>query len=110
MTQDTDKDCFAPDVLDTLAAVTPAATWMNTAWIEAMTEVGSELATFVAERLRQDIELQQALLRCRSLAEVPHVQAEFFQKALDQYQAETGKLIEITGKMAAELHPAPKAD
>jgi hypothetical protein len=49
--------------------------------------------------------LQQALLRCTSLAEAQHVQAVFIQKAIDQYQAETGKLITITGKMAAGQHP-----
>jgi len=27
-----------------------------------------------------------------------HVQAQFFQKAIDQYQAETGKLVEMTNK------------
>lgn len=108
MTQAPEHDTFAPDVLEALSAVAPAA-WINTAWVDTMTAMGSELAAFVADRVREDIELQQALLRCKSLSEVPHVQAAFLQKALDQYQAETGKLIEMTGKMAAELHPAPKA-
>ncbi len=105
MTQDTTKDGFTPDMLDTLAAVAPAANWMNTAWIATMAEVSTALATFVAARFKQDLELQQALLCCRSLAEAQHVQAAFIQKAIDQYQAETGKLITITGKMAAEQHP-----
>ncbi len=110
MTQETDHPAFAPDVLDTLAAVTPAASWMNAAWIEAATEVGGELASFVAERMRQDIHLQQALLGCRSLAETQHVQAAFIQTAFDQYQAETGKLIAMTGKIAEDLKPASPAD
>jgi hypothetical protein len=105
MTKDTDKDGFAPDMLDTLAAVAPAANWMNPAWIETMTQVSTALATFVAARFKEDLELQQALLRCKSLAEAQHVQAAFMQKAINQYQAETGKLITITGKMAAEQHP-----
>lgn len=109
MTQAPEHDTFAPDVLDAMSAVAPAA-WMNTAWIETMTAMGTELASFVAERFKEDIELQQALLRCKSLADVPHVQAAFLQKALDQYQVETGKLIEMTGKMAAGLHPALNAD
>lgn len=107
MTKDTDKDGFAPNVLDTLAAVAPAANWMNTAWIETMTQVSTALATFVAARFKEDLDLQQALLRCKSLAEAQHVQAAFIQKAIDQYQAETGKLIAITGKMAAEQDPEP---
>ena len=105
MTKDTDKDGFAPDMLDTLAAVAPAANWMSTAWIETMTQVSTALATLVAARFKEDLELQQALLRCTSLAEAQHVQAAFIQKAIDQYQAETGKLITITGKMAAGQHP-----
>lgn len=111
MTQDTTKDGFAPDVLDTLAAMAPAASWMTPAWIDTMTELGSNLASFVALRFKEDLDLQQALLQCRSLAEVQHVQAAFLQKAFAQYQAETGKLITATGRMAAELHPdAAKSD
>ena len=105
MTKDKNKDEFAPDVLDTLAAVAPAATWMHPAWIAIMTQVSTALATFVTARFKEDLDLQQALLRCKSLAEAQHVQAAFIQKAIDQYQAETGKLITITGKMAAEQHP-----
>jgi hypothetical protein len=36
------------------------------------------------------------------LAEVQHTQAEFIQKAFDQYQAETGKLIAMTGQMVSD--------
>ncbi|WP_019953963.1 phasin family protein [Yoonia vestfoldensis] len=101
MTRETEKNSFAPDVLDVMAAVNPAMSWMNAPWIDTMTEVGGELASFVADRFRQDIALQQALLRCRSLAEAQHKQAEFLQKAFDQYQAETGKLIAMTGGIAS---------
>ena len=111
MTQDTTKDGFAPDVLDTLAAMAPAASWMTPAWIDAMTELGSNLASFVALRFKEDLDLQQALLQCKSLAEAQHLQAAFLQKAFAQYQAETGKLITAAGRMAAELHPdAAKSD
>ena len=55
MTKDTDKDGFAPDMLDTLAAVAPAANWMSTAWIETMTQVSTALATFVAARFKEDL-------------------------------------------------------
>jgi hypothetical protein len=112
MTDRPQTDTLAPDALDSIAAVVPLApaAWMNTAWMNNMTEMGSAIAAFVAERIKEDVQVPHALLHCKSLAEVQHVQAEFLQKAVAQYQAETGKLIEMTGKMAADLHVRDGAD
>lgn len=84
---------------DAVTPLSPTAL-MGTAWFERVSDLGSEVMSFVAERIKQDVETQHALLRCKSLSEVQHVQAEFLQKAFDQYQAETGKLIEMTGMTA----------
>ena len=79
--------------------LSPAA-WMGTAWFERVADLGSEVTSFVADRIKEDVQTQHALLHCKSLLEVQKVQAEFLQKAFDQYQAETGKLIKMTGMTA----------
>lgn len=73
------------------------AGWMGSGLFERVADLGSEITTFVAERIKEDVKTQHALLHCKSLPEVQKVQAEFLQKAFDQYRAETGKLVEMTG-------------
>ena len=72
---------------------------MNAAWMEAVSDIGAEVVGFVADRIQEDIKTQQKILQCKDMAELQGIQAEFFQKAIDQYQAETGKLVEL-GKAA----------
>lgn len=97
-----DKETDALNNFAGFASFGPAA-WMNVAWFENMAELGSEITSFVAERIKEDVKTQHALLQCKTLEEVHHVQAQFLQKAFDQYQAETGKLVEMTGDMAGEM-------
>lgn len=108
MTEKPETAAPTPAAFDPFPAFKPLApaAWIGTVWAERMADLGSEITTFVAERIKEDVQTQHALLYCKSLAEVQHVQAEFLQKAFDQYQAETGKLVAMTGRMAAE----PKAN
>lgn len=101
----------ASTVFDPFVAFKPLApaAWMSTGWFERVTDLGSEITTFVAERIKEDVRTQHALLHCKSLAEVQHVQADFLQKAFDQYRAETGKLVEMTGNMAVDLQTDDEA-
>ena len=39
----------------------------------------------------------------RHIRELQHIQAEFVQTAIDQYQAETGKLVEMSSNALAEI-------
>ncbi|TDT78119.1 phasin protein [Litoreibacter halocynthiae] len=80
---------------------------MGTAWLEAMSDLGSEVLSFVAERVKEDVKTQHQILHAKSLAQVQHIQAEFVQKAVDQYSAETGKLVELS-KVAMAKMPATK--
>jgi predicted Rossmann-fold nucleotide-binding protein len=68
---------------------------MGAVWAEAMTEMGSEVLGFMSERLRQDADVQKKMMQCKDFGELAHVQATFMQEAIDQYTAETGKLVEI---------------
>jgi phasin family protein len=84
-----------------------SASTMGSAWLEAMSDLGSEVLSFVAERVKEDVQTQHQLLHAKSLTEVQHLQAEFVQKAVDQYSAETGKLVELSKVAVAKL-PAAK--
>jgi hypothetical protein len=96
-----------PKLTDALKPLAPLG-WMSTAWIESLADLGSELTSFVADRIREDVKTQHAILHCKSLAELQHVQAEFMQRAFDQYAAETGKLIEMSTEIAAKIKDGSK--
>ena len=68
----------------------------GTAWIEALSDMGSEVVSFVADRIREDVKTQHEILHCEDIAELQHIHAQFVQKAIDQYTAETGKLVEMS--------------
>ena len=74
---------------------------MGTAWIEAVSDMSAEVAQFIAERIKEDVKTQHEILHCSNVADLQHIQAEFIQKAMDQYQAETSKLVEMSTKAFA---------
>lgn len=77
--------------------------WLSAAMAETVAVLGAEVVQFTAARLSEDVRLQHALLACRGdLAEMQRLQAEFLREALEQYRAETGRLVELgSGIMAA---------
>ena len=64
--------------------------------LTGVAEMQKEVAGFVSERIRQDLETQQELLRCRTLDELREVQSRFFSTTLDQYSAEATKLMQLS--------------
>lgn len=80
--------------------------WMGTAWLEKMAEMNSEVASFVANRIREDVKTQHALLHCRTAQDLQKEQVAFLEKAFAQYTDETGKLI----KMGMDMLPDGKSD
>ena len=107
--QDAAPDTPTLDPVAALQPLTPAFS-MSTAWLENLSGLCSELASFAAERLRDDVKTQHAILHCKSFAELQHVQAQFLQRMLDQYAAETGRLAEIGTEMAANAQGRIKPD
>ena len=75
--------------------------WMGTAWTEAMSNPGSEIISFVAARIQEDVKTQHELLHCKTMTELQQAQAAFLERAYVQYTVETGKLL----KMGAEILP-----
>lgn len=81
---------------------------MGSAWFEAMGTMSAEVMHFLAERIKEDVKTQHAMLHCKSLAELQHVQAQFLERAMAQYQAETGKLVDLgTSAMTAREDSKP---
>lgn len=68
---------------------------MNARWIETMGDMGAEVLSFLADRIKEDVKTQHELLHCKDVDEARRIQQRFVQKAIDQYQAETGKLVEM---------------
>jgi len=67
----------------------------RTSMVEGLSQVQREIADFVSERIRHDMETQKALLRCRTFEEVRNVQADFFRTAVDHYSTEATRLMKI---------------
>ena len=78
-----------------LPAMTAAMMVGNPALAKAWTEVMTESARFVSERLQHDIETQKVILACKTPAEVMQVQSEFFRKAMQDYSEEAQRMYHI---------------
>lgn len=64
----------------------------GTAIADAWLDLCEEWSGFVTRRLRQDVHTANAILHCQNPAEIPKIQAAFFQKAMDEYQEEAGRV------------------
>ena len=78
--------------------------------LTGVTEMQKEIAGFVSERIRQDLETQQELLRCRTLDEVREVQSRFFRTTLDQYLAEAAKRMQLSTEVFTRSLDPSRAD
>lgn len=77
------------------AARVDALNWFDPHVLARMSGLGAEWFAFVAERIREDVALQHAILHAKSAAEVQTLQIQFLQTAIDQYAAETGRLMAL---------------
>jgi hypothetical protein len=73
--------------------------------LEGFAKARQEVAEFVAERIRRDIETQGELLGCRSLDELRDVQSRFFRAAVDQYAAEASRLMQLGSDVVVRAMP-----
>lgn len=73
--------------------------WLGTAWFETIGDLSAEVLSFVADRVKEDVKVQHQIMHCKNPSELQHVQSQFLQKAIEQYQAETGKLVEMGSKV-----------
>ena len=52
------------------------------AMFEGLTNAQTEISDFITERIRQDVETQAEMLRCRTLDDVRDLQTRFFKTAV----------------------------
>ena len=79
------------------------------AMLQGLTKAQTEISDFITQRIRQDVETQAAMLRCRTLDDVRDLQTRFFKTALDQYAGEASRLMKIgTDMMERSLASHPQ--
>ncbi len=71
----------------------------NTAMAENTARLYREWTEFMSHRLREDIALRQRLLACTSGEDMAAVQAAFFKGAMEEYAAESRKMLQMTQDM-----------
>jgi len=59
------------------------------------TEMGAEVTRFLSDRLREDARTQHEILHCRDPEALQDIQLRFLKKALEDYTAETGRIVEL---------------
>ena len=96
------KDEAMQDVAALQALGLRSVTGLGTQWSEVLNDMGSEVLAFVASRVREDVKTQHKMLHCKDMVELQAIQTEFVRTAIEQYTAETGKLVE----MSQQLFPA----
>ena len=88
------------------AAMGPLA-WMGPAGMAAFNATVTEMSDFVGRRLHKDIETQNALLSCRTLAEVQEIQSAAVRDAFEDYREETERLAGIARKFVEDATNLP---
>ncbi|MEM1430990.1 MAG: phasin family protein [Pseudomonadota bacterium] len=71
----------------------------NATWAAVLGKMGNEVLSFVADRIKEDVKTQHAMMHCRDAAEMQRIQADFVRTAIDQYTAETGKLVQMSQEL-----------
>ena len=79
--------------------------WLGTTWFETIADLNSEVVSFIADRVKEDVKTQHRILHCKNAMEMREVQLDFLEKAYAQYIAETGKLI----NMSMDMLPGAKS-
>jgi len=71
----------------------------GTVMLETATKFGTEFTEFLSLRMKEDVKARQEMLECRDLQKLAEIQARFFQTAVEQYSAETGKVLQMSSEM-----------
>jgi hypothetical protein len=70
-----------------------------TAAMDAWLDLGSEMQSFYADRVRQDVETHHRAMHCTNPSELIGIQAAFWQKAVKDYRAHAGRMAELTARI-----------
>ena len=72
------------------------------AYMNGFAEVNTEAMNFMSARLRQDAELGRSLSECKDWNALSNLQQDWSRKAVEDYVAETRKLMELTSRITAD--------
>ena len=84
------------------SAVTAAMMAINPVGTKAWLDITSEGTRFMMKRLQQDLETQEAMLKCKNPMELLEVQSEFIKTAMEQYTDEVTRLCSAMSKTMKE--------
>jgi phasin protein len=90
----------------------PAFTAMaqiNTRLYESIAAANREWASFVNQRLKEDLAVPQQLAECRTPQEFYRVYAQFFQNACSQYQSGVEQMTKLSQSIADNALQALKS-
>jgi hypothetical protein len=71
-----------------------------------MFAAGTETMQFLSSRMQHDIEVQRALVACKTFDDIHKVQADFYTKALEDYRLVAAKMMEIMSAGASDAATA----
>jgi hypothetical protein len=80
----------------------------GTAMLQGLEEARKSVSDFLADRIRQDIEVQSQLMACRTLDDLREVQTRFFRSAVDQYSAEASRMMKLGTDVVSRSIPRSK--
>lgn len=66
--------------------------------VEAWQDIINESVGFMTRRLERDLETQQAMLNCKTPADLLKVQADFIETTFAQYTEEANRMMKIMAK------------
>lgn len=95
---DTMIDAVTNQQQQTIAAAKSAAE----AFMGLVGRARNEMTEFVAERIRHDLDAQQALLRCRSFEDFRVIQRDYVRTAFDQYSAGAARIVRLSTEAATK--------
>lgn len=81
----------------------------GTGWLTSMSGIGTEIMAFTTARLHEDIQTRHALLHAKGIAEIQEIQTQFFQKAMDDYTAQTARLLKLGSTPTPDLADTAKS-
>lgn len=76
---------------------------MAAKWLEGVTQMQSEWARFVADRLRKDAEAQHEIFACRSPVQAQTMGAAFMHEAFQDYLTEAARISSMGTKVARDV-------
>lgn len=100
------KSKYAPNTTSMGNSMTELSSKMmagNPALAKAWVDIMTDSARFVSDRLQQDMEFQQALLKCTSAEEMIKLQSEFFLKTMQQYADEAHRMSKVLTDASGEF-------